>query len=101
MTWITSCSGGVRVQIRVQPRSSRNEITGVVGEFLRIRITAPPVDGEANKTLVKFLGQKLRCSPGKIKVARGVSGRCKLLEISGVTENDIRDKVNACCRKKE
>lgn len=100
LTWVTSFSEGVRLQVRVQPRASRNEITGIKGDCLCIKLTAPPVDGEANKRLVKFLGQVLRCGTGKIRITRGTTGRCKLLEITGVTEEEIRSRVGGSCRKR-
>ncbi|MGI5865959.1 MAG: DUF167 domain-containing protein [Syntrophaceticus schinkii] len=100
LSWVTSFSEGARIQVRVQPRASRNEITGIRGDCLRIKLTAPPVDGEANKRLTKFLGQVLRCGSGRIKIARGATGRCKLLEITGVTEDEVRRLVGDCCQKR-
>lgn len=98
LAWVTSFAEGVRLQVKVQPRASRNEIAGIKGDFLYIKLTAPPVDGEANKQLVKFLGQFLHCGKGKIRISRGDTGRCKFLEIIGVTEEEIRRRVG-CCQK--
>jgi len=99
LSWITTFSEGARLQVKVQPRSSRNEITEITEDCLRIKLTAPPVEGEANKKLAKFMGQVLGCGAGKIKVIRGATGRCKLLEITGLTEDEIRSRVDKCCRK--
>jgi len=86
--WISAASGGVRIQVRVQPRASRNELIGVAGDCLKVRLTAPPVEGEANRQLQKFLGEVFCCSPGNIQIVRGSAGRLKLVEIAGVGENE-------------
>jgi len=101
LSWVTSFSEGARLQVKVQPRSSRNEIMGITGDCLRIKLTAPPVEGKANKKLVKFLGQVFDCGAGKIRITRGATSRRKLLEITGVTEEEIRRRVGDCCRKRE
>jgi len=93
MPWMTSTANGVRIQVKVQPRSSKNEITGVTGDFLRVRLTAPPVEGEANKALVKYLGQVFGCAAGRIKILRGAAGRCKLVEVTGITEEAVRQQL--------
>ncbi len=97
MSWVTSFPKGIKIRVRVQPRSSKNEITGIVDNCLRIKLTSPPVDGEANKGLVKFLGRILRCGPSRIRIARGATGKHKLLEIMGVSEDEIRRLVDNCC----
>lgn len=93
MPWVTSAANGVRIQVKVQPRSSKNEIIGVTGDFLRVKLTAPPVEGEANKALVKYLGQLFGCAGGRIKILRGATGRCKLVEITGLTEEAVRQQL--------
>ncbi|MFY9432178.1 MAG: DUF167 domain-containing protein [Thermacetogeniaceae bacterium] len=100
MPWVTSSTNGVKIQVKVQPRSSKNEIIGITGDFLRVRLTAPPVEGEANKALVKYLGQVFGCAVGRIKILRGATGRCKLVEIIGLTEEAVRQQLNRCCRER-
>ena len=94
MSWISAIPGGIRIQVKVQPRASRNEVTGVVGDCLRVRLTAPPVEGEANKLLQKYLSEVLCCSPGSIRIIRGSTGRLKLLDVSGLGENDAKKLVS-------
>jgi hypothetical protein len=94
VSWISTISGGIRIQVKVQPRASRNEVTGVVGECLRVRLTAPPVEGEANKLLQKYLSEVFCCSPGSIRIVRGSTGRLKLLEITGIREDDAAKLVS-------
>ncbi|MFY9322975.1 MAG: DUF167 domain-containing protein, partial [Syntrophomonadaceae bacterium] len=52
---IMTVQDGVRLAVRVQPRSSKNMVSGELDGFLKIKLTAPPVDGEANQALIKFL----------------------------------------------
>lgn len=99
LSWIKSLPGGVRLQVKVLPRASRDEIIEITDDYLRVKLTAPPVEGEANKRLTKFMGKALGCSSGKIKIISGATGRNKLLEISGLTEDKIRSQVNRCCKK--
>jgi uncharacterized protein (TIGR00251 family) len=98
MPWITPYPRGVRIQVKVQPRASKNEIAGVMGEFLRIRLTAPPVEGEANKKLIKFLSKVFGCGARSVKILSGTTGRCKLVEIDGVSEDEARSLVADRCR---
>jgi uncharacterized protein (TIGR00251 family) len=86
VSWISVIPGGVRIQVKVQPRAARNEVAGIAGDHLRVRLTAPPVEGEANRLLQKYLSEVFDCSPGKISIIRGLTGRLKLLEIDGVSE---------------
>ena len=84
MSWIEAVEGGVRMSIRVQPRASRNEIVGEHGDALKIRLTAPPVDGAANGELVGFLAKRLGCGRSAISIEHGRSGRLKRLRIRGI-----------------
>lgn len=69
------------LNVRVQPRASRDEITGVHGEQLKIRLTAPPVDGRANQTLLKYLAKLCDVPPGQVTLLSGDSGRNKRVRI--------------------
>jgi uncharacterized protein len=55
---ITASPTGIRLHLRVQPRASREEVAGVAGGAIRVRLTAPPVDGAANEALVRFLAKR-------------------------------------------
>ena len=52
-------TGGVRFVVRVQPRASQSEVCGVHGDALKVRLTAPPVDGAANDALIELLADEL------------------------------------------
>jgi len=69
------------LSLRVQPRASRDELR-LEGGRLRVRITAPPVDGAANRHLLRFLAAEFGVAPSRATLLRGVSGREKAVRIS-------------------
>jgi len=70
------------LSIRLQPRASCDEIVGPHGdESLRIRITAPPVDGKANQHLIKYLAKAFGVAKGQVTLLSGTTGRDKRLAI--------------------
>ncbi len=83
----------MKLKIRVTPNASRNEILGLNehGEY-RVKIQSPPVDGAANKNLVKFLAGVLGIAKSKISIIGGDKSRNKLLEITG-NEQMIQRKM--------
>lgn len=81
---------GVTFTIKVLPRSSRNEIAGEQEGMLRVKLTAPPVEGAANKMLVNFISSKLRVSKSSVTILSGETGRTKTLMVAGVTSEDIQ-----------
>lgn len=71
------------INVRVQPRASKDEIVGPHGaDSLKIRITAPPVDGKANEHLIKFLAKSFGVAKNQVTLLNGASGRDKRLAIS-------------------
>ena len=73
--------GGVRFEVRVQPRASRNEIVGTQNGVLRVRLQAPPVDGAANEALIAFMADELGVSRREVRIVSGFGSRNKVLEV--------------------
>jgi len=72
------------IAIKVVPRSSRNEIVGELPDgTLKVRLTAAPVDGAANKKLIAFLSEEWGVAQSKLRIVRGEKSRNKLVEIDG------------------
>ena len=94
MSWIQSASGGCAVNVRVIPRASKNQIQGVLGDALKIRLQAPPVDGKANEALVRFLADTLSIPARSISLLSGETGRNKRLLLMGLNEEDARARLN-------
>ena len=75
---------GVAIKIRVEPRSSRKGLSGVIGDTLKIKVHAPPVGGAANEQLVGILSEEFGIKKSAIKIIRGQSSRDKVVEIEGI-----------------
>ena len=80
--------GGCLIRLHIQPRASRTEIAGRHGDALKLRIAAPPVDGEANEAVVRFLADRLGVPRSAVILERGASSRAKTVRIVGV-EADV------------
>lgn len=78
---------GIRLAIRLQPRSSRNEVCGLYGEGadcrLKLKLTAPPVDNAANGACQTFLAELFGVAKGNVHLAGGDKSKDKLWDISG------------------
>ncbi len=74
---------GVVVSLKVQPRASRNEIVGAIGNELKIKVTAPPVDSAANEAVVLLLADLLACPKGAVRLLRGQTSRHKQVLLAG------------------
>jgi uncharacterized protein (TIGR00251 family) len=83
------------LKVRVQPRASKNEIVGWHGGVLRIRLTAPPVEGAANKACRDFLAEALGVKRGDVELALGQKLREKLFRIMGLTEEELHRRIQA------
>ena len=84
MNPLESADGGIRLRLRIQPRASRTEVAGLHGDTIRIRLSAPPVDGAANAELVRFLAEVLHVPTRAVEIIAGHSGRHKTVRILGV-----------------
>ena len=73
--------GPIRFEVRVQPRASRNELTGMREGVLRVRLQAPPVDGAANEALIAFMADELGVPRRLVRIVSGFGSRNKVLEV--------------------
>ena len=77
--------GALVFKVKVQPRSARDAVVGLLGDSVKVALTAPPVDGKANAALVKFLSKALGVSKSSVHILAGQTGRDKLLSCAGAT----------------
>jgi uncharacterized protein len=84
----------VTLSLRIQPRASKNEAIVMEGGGLKIRLTAPPVDGAANDALVRFLAETFAVSRSQVEIVSGHASRDKIVRISGVNEADVKRILN-------
>ncbi|MGH7469007.1 MAG: DUF167 domain-containing protein [Longimicrobiales bacterium] len=87
---IRDLDSAVQFAVVVQPRASRTEVVGEHGAALKVRIAAPPVAGAANDELIRFLARSLSVPQSAVRVARGASGRRKVIEVTGVSAARVR-----------
>ena len=82
------------LSVRIQPRSSKNEITRMENGGLKIRLMAPPVDGAANEALVRFLADKLSVPKSRVEIISGHTSRDKIVRIRGVDRTNAERMLN-------
>lgn len=82
----------MRLHVRVIPHSSNNSIVWEEGG-LKVHVTAPPVDGAANKALIDLLSHCLAVHKRNIQIVHGTTGRSKIVEITGISAGDIEKKM--------
>ena len=87
---IRNTDDGVEFDVRVIPRAHKTTAAGLRGDAIVIRLAAPPIDGAANDSLVRFLSETLDIPQRAVRIARGVRARTKRVEVSGVTEAQVR-----------
>jgi uncharacterized protein (TIGR00251 family) len=82
-SWLQRYPDRVILALRVQPRASRDEVAGIHGDRLKVRICAPPVDGAANRHLCRYLADLFDVPAASVRLIRGESGRDKTVEVTG------------------
>ncbi len=81
---------GVLVAVYVQPKASRNELTGLQGDELKVRLTSPPVEGAANSLCCTFLAQRLGVAKSRVSLIAGHKSRHKKLFVQAVASPQVR-----------
>jgi uncharacterized protein (TIGR00251 family) len=94
LPYLQSNQEGVCLSVKVQPRASRNEIGEALGNELKIKIAAPPVDSAANDALVRFLAEVLDCARGDVQLMRGQTSRHKQILIRDMTIAEVEGKFS-------
>ncbi len=86
------------IEVWIQPRSHTNAVEGMREDAVVIRLTAPPVDGEANRALVKFVAQRLGVSLSPVAVLGGECSRHKWIAVEGLSAEGLRRNLLAAGR---
>ncbi len=85
------------MSVRIQPRASKNEVVSREGG-VKIRLTAPPVDGAANEALVRFLADTLCVSKSQVEIVSGHTARDKVVKISGIDKTAAETILNKAAK---
>jgi len=80
---------GARIAVRLRPRGHADELLGMEDGVLHARVTAPPIDGKANKALCRLIAKRVGVAPSRVVVARGAKSREKLVEVEGVGQDEL------------
>ncbi|MGH9811589.1 MAG: DUF167 domain-containing protein [Candidatus Acidiferrales bacterium] len=85
--------GAVRFQVKVQARARRNEVAGIHDGALRVRVTAPPVEGRANEAVVELLSVHLRLPKSSIRIVAGERAPLKTVEVAGLNAAAVAERL--------
>lgn len=83
------------IAVRLKPRGSRDELLGVRDGVLEAKVTAPPVEGRANKALCKMVAKRLGVAPSRVAVVRGAKAREKVVRVEGVEKAQVEAALGA------
>ena len=81
------------IKVRVQPKSSRNQVDGFQDGALRVRVTAAPTEGQANAAVIAILAKTLGVSKSRLEIIRGYNSRDKVVSVDTLTEQEVRRKI--------
>ena len=93
MIKLTDFSSKWSFEVRLIPRSSRNRIVGEYNGALKVQLNAPPVEGEANRALVRFLANELGLKRSQVELVSGFKNKNKRLAVSGVGPDELTAKI--------
>ena len=85
---------GVLLSVKLQPRASKNEIGAPLGNEIKIKVTAPPVDAAANQALIELLAEKLDCPRGRVELIRGQTSRHKTIKLHGFKPEEVLQAIS-------
>ena len=81
------------VKVKIVPGSSKNKIIGVYNDSLKIAITAPPVEGKANKKCIAYLAKYFEVAKSKIEIISGQTSKNKLIKIYDISQKEFLEKI--------
>ena len=91
----TETALGVSFAVKVQPRARRNAVAGVVGEAMKVQVTAPPEDGRANEAVVELLAETLGVKRRQVEILTGTTSREKVVRVTGMSRRELATRLVA------
>ena len=95
MISIHDTPAGATFHVKVHPRARKNAITGVLGDALKLALTAPPIEGRANEACIEFIAKFLNVPRSSVTIAAGESSRQKLIRVAGIRAAQVEEKLRA------
>ena len=90
---ITGAEDGATFAVRVVPRASKNQIVGMHGDALKVRLTAPPVEGRANEALIACLARRLGVRKSQVEIVAGATSRRKMIRVIGLMAQEVEERL--------
>ena len=90
---MTNTFPATRLRLKVHARARRNELLGFQGDILRVKVTAPPVEGKANAAVVELLAAYLRVPKSSIRIVSGEHAPLKLIEVAGLDSAAVAERL--------
>ena len=87
-------AAGITLGVRIQPRASKNSMERLEDGTLKIRLTAPPVNGAANDALVRYLADSFGVPRSAVEILSGHTARQKVVRITGIDDRDVQRVLN-------
>ncbi|BBB93009.1 MAG TPA: DUF167 domain-containing protein [Methylomusa anaerophila] len=86
---IKEFADGIAFKVKVQPRASKNCVAGIVEDSLKISLTSPPVDGEANIACIAYIAELFNVSKSQVRITTGEKSRTKIIKIETIDKNQF------------
>jgi uncharacterized protein (TIGR00251 family) len=93
MVPVNETAKGATFAVRVHPRARKNAITGIVGETLKLSLTAPPVEGKANQAVIEFFADLFAIPRSSVTITSGETSRNKMVRICGLTRAAVEQRL--------
>jgi uncharacterized protein len=91
---VNETAKGTTFAVKVHPRARTNAITGVVGDALKLALTAPPVEGRANQAVIEFFAELFAIPRSSVTIASGETSRNKVVRISGLNRTTVEQRLS-------
>lgn len=89
MLWIRETDEGTLFKVAVQPKGAKNAILGLQGDALKIKLTAPPVEGAANKMCIAFVAKTLKVPKADVAIVQGERSRSKTIRVRSLAKKEV------------
>lgn len=90
---VSESAQGVSFAVKVHPRARKNAITGIVGDALKLSLTAPPVEGKANQAVIEFFADLFAIPRSSVTIASGTTSRNKVVRIAGLSRAAVEQRL--------
>jgi uncharacterized protein len=99
MVTVRDTPAGAAFAVKVHPRARKNAVTGVVGDALKLSLTAPPVEGRANQAVIDFFADLFQIPRASVTIASGTTSRNKVVRITGMSRVAVEQRLMAILPK--